>query len=126
MHGVDLKLALLGAQMFTRHGRDINLFSGRTIALWHLVVRWCHGMYTAAHQGGLLQGKATPTIGVYGEPVYCTVTNSKIPHCLNRLLEQGGALISVKPLTTSRALSPLSRPRNSINQFGFEYGRAVA
>ena len=107
------KVGIVGARKCTRYGRDATFqFAEQLSARGVCVVSGgAMGVDTAAHQGALYN-KTTPTIAVMGTGLF-----HRYPHhnrqMFEEILEQGGALISEYPLSTSPR-PHLFPPRNRI------------
>jgi DNA processing protein len=107
------KIGIVGARKCTRYGRDATFqFAEQLSARGICVVSGgAMGVDTAAHQGALYN-KTTPTIAVMGTGLF-----HRYPHhnrqMFEEILEQGGALISEYPLSTSPR-PHLFPPRNRI------------
>jgi DNA processing protein len=107
------KIGIVGARKCTRHGRDITFQLAGQLASHGICVvsGGAIGIDTAAHQGAL-QGKVTPTIGVMGTGLLHRYPTQNTA-LFEQIVEQGGALISEYPLTTSPR-PHLFPPRNRI------------
>ncbi|MFT6403778.1 MAG: DNA processing protein [Marinomonas primoryensis] len=118
------KIGIVGARKCTRHGRDITFQLAEQLASHGICVvsGGAIGIDTAAHQGAL-QGKATPTIGVMGTGLLHRYPTQNTA-LFEQIVEQGGALISEYPLTTSPR-PHLFPPRNRIIS-GLSMGVLVA
>lgn len=118
------KIGIVGARKCTRHGRDITFQLAEQLASRGICVvsGGAIGIDTAAHQGAL-KGKTTPTIGVMGTGLlhHYPTQNTAL---FEQIVEQGGALISEYPLTTSPR-PHLFPPRNRIIS-GLSMGILVA
>lgn len=107
------KVGIVGARKCSRYGRDITFqfaeqLSDRGICV---VSGGAMGVDTAAHQGAL-KSKTTPTIAVMGTGLFHRYPNHN-RQMFEEILEQGGALVSEYPLSTSPR-PHLFPPRNRI------------
>lgn len=118
------KIGIVGARKCTRHGREVTLKLAEQLSHHGICVvsGGAMGIDTAAHQGAL-DGKTTPTIAVMGTGLLHRYPAHNKP-LFERILEQGGALISEYPLTTSPR-PHLFPPRNRIIS-GLSMGVLVA
>ena len=107
------KIGIVGARKCTRYGRDATFqFAEQLSARGVCVVSGgAMGVDTAAHQGALYN-KTTPTIAVMGTGLFHRYPNHN-REMFEEILEQGGALISEYPLSTSPR-PHLFPPRNRI------------
>jgi DNA processing protein len=118
------KIGIVGARKCTHYGRDATFqfaeqLSSRGVCV---VSGGALGVDTAAHQGAL-HNKTTPTIAVMGTGLQHRYPNQN-SRLFEDILEQGGALISECPLTTSPK-PHLFPPRNRIIS-GLSMGVLVA
>lgn len=107
------KIGIVGARKCSRYGREITFqfaeqLSDRGICV---VSGGAMGVDTAAHQGAL-NSKTTPTIAVMGTGLFHRYPNHN-RQMFDEILEQGGALVSEYPLSTTPR-PHLFPPRNRI------------
>ena len=107
------KIGIVGARKCSRYGRDATFqFAEQLSARGICVVSGgAMGVDTAAHQGALYS-KTTPTIAVMGTGLFHRYPNHNRA-MFEEIIEQGGALISEYPLSTSPR-PHLFPPRNRI------------
>ncbi|MGO2353798.1 MAG: DNA-processing protein DprA [Marinomonas foliarum] len=107
------KIGIVGARKCSRYGRDITLQFAEQLSDCGICVvsGGAMGVDTAAHQGAL-KSKTTPTIAVMGTGLFHRYPNHN-RQMFNEILEQGGALVSEYPLSTSPR-PHLFPPRNRI------------
>ncbi|WP_111637862.1 DNA-processing protein DprA [Marinomonas shanghaiensis] len=118
------KIGIVGARKCSRYGRDITFQFAEQLSTHGICVvsGGAMGVDTAAHQGAL-HSKTTPTIGVMGTGLFHRYPHHNKP-LFDEILQQGGALISEYPLSTSPR-PHLFPPRNRIIS-GLSMGVLVA
>jgi len=118
------KIGIVGARKCTRYGREATFQLAEQLSFRGVCVvsGGAIGIDTAAHQGAL-HSKITPTIAVMGTGLLHRYPTSNT-RMFEQILEQGGALISEYPLTTSPR-PHLFPPRNRIIS-GLSIGVLVA